>query len=524
LNLTGNNTYTGSTTVNGGTLSVNGTLSGGGAVIAASGGTLGGTGMISGAVTISNGGTYAPGNGIGMQQVGSLSIGAGSILNFEFSTTPLTNDQVVVSSVNGLSVTGGGLNLYQEGGTTTYDARGTYQLLQFNGTIAGAATNLSVLNPVANRTYTLATVGNWVTLYIGGTLGWNPLNISTNSLWSNPQNWASGFVPVPYDELLFDGSTRIVNTNNLAVNTPYRGITFTNTAGAFVLRGNAIHLEGPVKNLSASTQTIALPMVLTDGDGVFVAQGGNLVVSGPISGSYGLLKSGAHALTLSGSNTYTGATLVNAGTLIVNGTISSTAGVTLAGGTGLGGHGTIAGLVSGSGTVSPGNSPGILTINQLNASANMNFNFEFTQLGSPTYSSPTASGNDVLRITNAAPFVVNLGLTNTVNLYVTAPLLVGQTNVLRGGFYTDRNLAFDGAITGAVFNLYINNQPHFTNLLYVTTVNDPAFSQNGWVMEFGVLGVETLTVIPEPSALLLMLGGAVTLYYSRRRAGRRGRS
>jgi autotransporter-associated beta strand protein len=62
-------------------------------------------------------------------------------------------------------------------------------------------------------------------------------------------------------------------------------------------------------------------------------------------------------LTLGGSNTHTGGTVVTAGTLSVAGTHPVP--ITVNGGT-LGGNGTVGDVVATSGAVAPGNSPGIL--------------------------------------------------------------------------------------------------------------------------------------------------------------------
>src|SRR5205814_165215 len=83
--------------------------------------------------------------------------------------------------------------------------------------------------------------------------------------------------------------------------------------------------------------------------------------SGVISGIGGALtKQGSGTFTLSSASTYTGATTVSAGTLAVNG--SATSAVTVNSSATLAGTGTITGNVSNSGTVAPGNSPGVLTI------------------------------------------------------------------------------------------------------------------------------------------------------------------
>jgi fibronectin-binding autotransporter adhesin len=79
------------------------------------------------------------------------------------------------------------------------------------------------------------------------------------------------------------------------------------------------------------------------------------------TGTVALTKVEAGALTLAGSNTYSGATLVSDGALLVNGSLGSSE-VTIFSGATLGGTGTIGGSVANDGVVAPGASVGRLTI------------------------------------------------------------------------------------------------------------------------------------------------------------------
>lgn len=99
--------------------------------------------------------------------------------------------------------------------------------------------------------------------------------------------------------------------------------------------------------------------------------GFNMTLSGVISTNVpqnelnqpGLTKNGAGTLTLTGTNTYRGATIINAGTLVVNGSIANTSSVTIANGAKLGGNAAIPNLTVQSGArISPGNSIGTVTI------------------------------------------------------------------------------------------------------------------------------------------------------------------
>ena len=88
--------------------------------------------------------------------------------------------------------------------------------------------------------------------------------------------------------------------------------------------------------------------------------------SGTLSGSGALMKQGAGTFSLTGSNSYTGGTTVSAGTLIINGSLANSP-VTVGNGGAIGGDGTISSLVTvhSGGTLTPGNSPGLLTVASL---------------------------------------------------------------------------------------------------------------------------------------------------------------
>jgi autotransporter-associated beta strand protein len=235
----------------------------------------------------------------------------------------------------------------------------------------------------------------------------------------------------------------------------------------------------------------------------------------------GLTKTGTGALRLSGDSSFSGAMIVNSGTLIVDGAISAGAGVVLANTTArLAGVGTIDRVVSGSGVVAPGLGIGILTVDQLDPSAGMDFRFDFTA-SAPDYTQPDDSLNDLIRITDGTPFTAALDSNNVVNLYVSdVTLTVGGTitNWFRGGFYTDVAAAFDGSITNATFYWYYKNVLQTNTPVFVRTVNSgyDFGAGTGWVMEFGVAPFELL-VIPEPGVVFLWLTGLGTLYAARRR-------
>ena len=91
--------------------------------------------------------------------------------------------------------------------------------------------------------------------------------------------------------------------------------------------------------------------------------------SGIISGTGAVTKQGGGMLTLTGTSNYTGATAVNGGSMLVNGRLGNTV-VSVGNGALLGGSGTIDGVLTvlAGGTLSPGNSPGVLTVGSLSLS------------------------------------------------------------------------------------------------------------------------------------------------------------
>jgi fibronectin-binding autotransporter adhesin len=114
---------------------------------------------------------------------------------------------------------------------------------------------------------------------------------------------------------------------------------------------------------------------------------------GSMSGSGSLTKIGSGAVTFSAINGYTGATAVNGGQLLVNGELGNTAVSVTSGGL-LGGSGRILGnvTVDSLGTMSPGNSPGILTVGSLSLSAGSQTVMEITGTSSSLYDQIVGTG------------------------------------------------------------------------------------------------------------------------------------
>jgi autotransporter-associated beta strand protein len=245
-----------------------------------------------------------------------------------------------------------------------------------------------------------------------------------------------------------------------------------------------------------------------------------------------LTKTGAGTQALSGANTYSGTTTVDAGTLAVNGSLLTTGSVVVNANGFLGGSGRV-GAISGAGTVGPGNSPGILTATSVNPNAGTDFKFEFTALN-PTYSSATASENDLLRLTsNSSPFAGGtFGGGNIISIYlnsssITTSLLNGQNTTFSGGFFVDGTYGLAAALSPASFAYYTTSAAlgtgsavDYNGISYYlldstiaakTTLSDTAVTGAGFATGTVSGTLLTFNAVPEPSAQSLLTFGMVAL-------------
>lgn len=197
-----------------------------------------------------------------------------------------------------------------------------------------------------------------------------------------------------------------------------------------------------------SKAIVTTPVVLAGNADLHVATASNeLELSGPLSGSGAITKSGGGRLILSGAgNAYTSAIAVITGGLRVDTALGSA--IALAAGTELGGAGAV-GAISGTGTVAPG---GILSAQ---SASGLNYAFVFTRTGMPVFAQTAASENDLLRLRSAsAPFIAPLTAGSQINLYLDVPS-ASAGGVFGGGFFADLRDDFIASLTNATTMLYI---------------------------------------------------------------------
>jgi len=137
--------------------------------------------------------------------------------------------------------------------------------------------------------------------------------------WNVAGNWTSGSInkpPISGDWLVFDATTGTTTLTNDLTSSSFNvaGITFSNGAPAYTVNGtNTFVLTGNITNNSANLQTINSPFSVTTGRTITGA--GDVALGSVISGAGSLTKAGNGTLTLSGSSSYTGNTVLDQGTL-----------------------------------------------------------------------------------------------------------------------------------------------------------------------------------------------------------------
>ncbi len=382
--LSGSNTYGGGTTLSSGTLVAgNNHAFGGEAILLGDANTIANpstpTLLIGGAFTVSN-----PITVTAYETAGCYTIGGSTDSNATFAGPVTLNHALVVTQA--ANAGGNALNLAGAIAAGTNGGQVLYLAGPGNINISGVLSDNGASNPLG-----VEVGGGAVTLsssnrYSGGTgVDGGSLTVDNNGTTTHG-TLGSGLVVVN------GGSSSDLGSTGGALY--FKGIssagnlTLVATGGTRGYAGGGIYLNdasdgGTARvvlygnaDLDVSGRSISSVSVGSiEGDGnvllganTLTVGGNNLdtLFSGVIqdggsgSGTGGsIIKTGTGLLMLTGTSTYTGDTTVNSGALVVNGFIAGN--VNLAGGV-LGGTGQIAGNLQNASLLSPGNSPGLLTV------------------------------------------------------------------------------------------------------------------------------------------------------------------
>jgi autotransporter-associated beta strand protein len=197
------------------------------------------------------------------------------------------------------------------------------------------------------------------------------------------------------------GNLRLTNTANdhtggTVVSAGTLEIVSDSVLGA---AGAGLTLNGGTLATTADTSSARAVSLGVSNGSVDTASGTTFTLSGTVSGSGSLTKTGAGVLSVTGTNTYTGGTTVSAGSLDLDGSLASD--VTVASTGKIEGVGSTSGDLTSSGVVAPGNSPGTLSVaGDVTFNAASNF---IAELDGLTYSASGGVGSyDRLAVTGAA--------------------------------------------------------------------------------------------------------------------------
>ena len=328
------------------------------------------------------GGTIAPGDTVLLNDGASVTgnVTANGTLQFNQSAANTLTISNLISGTGTLSLTNTGtLNLTGTSGAantvvldmTTSASLGLLQIRSGTGTLRVGNSGSGTLNVTGGRvSNAIGTIGN-----LANSVGTATVSSGT---WANSGNLYVGFVGGGTGTLTMSGGLVTVG-----------GTISRDTYGTINLNSGGTLQIG----VGGTTGVLGVSALTNNGTLIFNRSYAS-TYSGIISGTGAVTKQGGGTLNFTGTSSYTGATHVDGGFLLVNGQLGNTAVAVNASGL-LGGSGTILGdvTVGSSGTLAPGNSPGVLTVGSLSLSAGSHTLMEITGTSTSLYDQIVGTGS-----------------------------------------------------------------------------------------------------------------------------------
>jgi autotransporter-associated beta strand protein/T5SS/PEP-CTERM-associated repeat protein len=250
-----------------------------------------------------------------------------------------------------------------------------------------------------------------------------------------------------------DGSASTVGTVNLNggnITAPTVVTTLTAGTSTFNFNGGTLLASG-----ASSAFMTGLTTANVKAGGAVIDDGGFAITIGQAllnNGGGGLTKRGAGTLTLSGTSTYVGPTLVSNGKLLVTGSIGA-GNVSVTNGATLGGTGNINGAVTvaAGSTLSPGVTVGTLNLNNnLTLAGNLYFKINKSLTQSNDYVSvsgnPANIGTGTLTVNNQGPALIQGDTFKLFSQAMTGGASLAITPPPGSGLTWANNLAVNGSI------------------------------------------------------------------------------